>query len=88
MADGEAVDAVMREWAKGHDAICAERLTTIRADQALIRGDIKDLKDTINVFSKVAIGVVLAMLGWLAVQVYDRVSNPPEHFKPAAESRR
>ena len=76
MADGEVVDITMREWAKGHEAICAERVQNIR-------DDVKDLRNSISSQSKVAVGVMIAMLGWLAVQVYDRVANPVEHTRPA-----
>lgn len=76
MADGEVVDITMREWAKGHEAICAERMSTLR-------DDVKDLRGSVSTASKTGIGILIAMVGWLAVQVYDRVANPVEHTRPS-----
>lgn len=59
------------EWIDGHERRCEER-------QVAMGREIRDLKDSTQGLTKGAWGVVLALLAWMAVQLYSDLKHPPQ----------
>lgn len=57
------------EWITGHEKRCEDR-------QAAIEGAISDLKGATAGLTKGAWGIVLALLGFMAVQLYTDMRRP------------
>jgi hypothetical protein len=62
-----------------HERLCAERYANINAH-------LGELKDGAKTQSRLVIGVLLALLGWMAVQLWDgqaqRFQAPPARTAP------
>lgn len=57
---------------ESHEDLCAERYRTIEA----VLGE---LKEGARTQSRLVVGVLLALLGWMGVQLWDgQVKHPPE----------
>lgn len=75
---------------EGHEVLCAERYANIHSSLERVEGEQKTIRNA-------AFALVAAMVGWMAVQIYDNikprpapaatavvVSQPPAAPEPAA----
>lgn len=74
MDDAMAVAQRAFDKISSHEVLCAERWGEIR-------DDVRELKTTVSTFSKFAVGVMVALLGWGGAQLYGQVAP---HSQPAA----
>lgn len=77
MVDEPMTAARVWDKLKSHEELCADRWQGIR-------DDVKDLRNAMSTASKIGLTVLIAMLGWMAVQVYDRISHPIYMSPPVA----
>lgn len=69
--------ARLEEWTSGHEQRCEAR-------QGAMATSIKELKDTAKTAGKALWACLLAVLGFLAMQVYDHLAHPTPLAAPAA----
>ena len=73
--------ARVEEWSEGHEQRCEDRYKGIH-------DTVSDLKGTIKDWQKALWGIVIAILGWTATQVYENLKAPPPQYTPPAISDR
>lgn len=74
MSGGDLVsDDAMTIALRAKDQIDAHEKFCLAMTQAM-KDDLRQVRDTLSAASKVGIGVLVAMLGWFAIQLYDRVA--------------
>jgi len=64
-------------------ALINQHIGECARNYAETRDELKEMRASISSAIKAALGILIAMVGWLAVQVYDRIANPVEHTRPS-----
>jgi hypothetical protein len=67
------------EWIEGHEKRCEERYSAIQSDIGEIRDDLKTA-------TRMLFGLLIAVIGWCAVQLWNGRGAPPAMPIAVAES--
>lgn len=63
--------ARVEEWIEGHEQRCEDRMASIGLQIVDVKTGQSKTNDSLGALNKAAWGVVIALVTWMAVQIYD-----------------